>query len=322
MTQQAPSLTSPLRGQWFSWLDKLATPLQTALQDVVQGSSGPRQAKDWLNGTPVRHRMHPAMVIVPLGAWTTGAVLDLLDALSAEPKYRAGADAAVVLGLVGSVPAALAGLADWMDTFEHQRRVGMAHAGLNSLAVGLYLSSLGMRLAGEKHRGAARALAGLGYGVGALGGALGGELVYTLGVNVPHTVYPKPPADWTDVLASADLPSGKPVVVEVGRVPVLLLRQGGQVFALEEWCPHAGGPLAEGTFEGDTVTCPWHGSCFRLSDGRPLHGPAAVNAPTFEVREEGGRLSVRPAHEAKDWPPPPAAAHGRPQLEPGSGRPA
>ncbi len=86
-------------------------------------------------------------------------------------------------------------------------------------------------------------IAALGYGTVMLGGALGGELVYNLGVNVPWTLYPKLPNEWVDVLASDALPEGKRLVVDVDRVPVLLYRLGGEIYAVEAWCPHAGGPL-------------------------------------------------------------------------------
>ncbi len=96
------------------------------------------------------------------------------------------------------------------------------------------------------------------------------------------------------------------MVVEDGRVPVMLLRRDGQIYAVEAWCPHAGGPLVEGVFEGATVECPWHQSCFRLDDGAPLNGPASAPLRTFAVVEREGRLLVRPSDESKMWPPAPA----------------
>jgi nitrite reductase/ring-hydroxylating ferredoxin subunit len=130
-----------------------------------------------------------------------------------------------------------------------------------------------------------------------LSGLLGGELVYTLGVNVPHTLFPTPPEGFTDVLAVSELSDDSPVVVEVGRVPVLLLRHAGEVLAVQERCPHAGGPLSEGTFDGDVVECPWHQSRFCLRDGAPLQGPASVPLRTFDVMERGGRIFVKPSIE-------------------------
>lgn len=303
MTRQAATLSSLFEGDKFRWLDRVAEPLQDAALRLFQTPAG-REAKKWLNGTPLRHRVHPALIIVPLGAWTTAALLDCLDARGGDRGPERGADAAVAFGVVGALPTAAAGLADWADLHGHPRRVGALHALLNTTALALYGTSLGLRAANK--RGPARATAALGYGVVMLGGALGGELVYTLGVNVPVTLYPKPPNAWVDVLASPELMEGARRVVEVERVPTLLLRHGGQVYAVEAWCPHAGGPLGEGEFAGPVVTCPWHGSRFDLMDGRPLEGPASVPLRTYAVRESGDRIAVRPDYEGQSWPPPPA----------------
>jgi len=293
MAQQAPTLSSPIAGERFAWLDKLAAPLQQGAHAVFRAGEAGRMAKNWLNGVPVRHRVHPALVAIPLGAWTTAAVLDVLDGVSSDDTYQAAADAAILLGIVGAVPTVAAGLADWVDTYDHQRRVGMAHALVNSTALALYGASLALRAGGNRTAG--RALGGLAFGAVSLGGALGGE----------------PRDEYVDILASDALVEGTPLVVEDGRVPVLLLRRDGQVYAVEAWCPHVGGPLGDGTFEGLTVECPWHQSCFRLDDGRPLNGPAAAPLRTFVVQERDGRILVRPSDEGKTWPPAPAPPRER-----------
>ncbi len=310
MTKQATTLSSPLEDQRFAWLDALADPLQKAWHGIFRANDATMKAKSILNGQPIKHRVHPAIIIVPLGAWATGAFLDVLDATRGgagkESGFRAGADASVVLGLVGAMPAAVAGLADWVDTYDQHRRVGMAHVVLNSVSLALYAGSLGLRLAGEERRGAARALGFVALGVVTLSGALGGELVYNLGVNVPHILYPKAPDEWTDVIAADDLPEGARRLVDVNGVPILLYRFIGDVLAVEAWCPHAGGPLYEGTFDGAEVECPWHQSRFDLRDGAPTQGPASSPLRTFAVREEGGRIAVRPSFEGQEWPPAPA----------------
>jgi nitrite reductase/ring-hydroxylating ferredoxin subunit len=65
------------------------------------------------------------------------------------------------------------------------------------------------------------------------------------------------------------------------------------VSALHDVCGHMGGPLHEGAIENGCVTCPWHGSVFRLSDGSVVHGPGTAPQPVYEVRRAGGRVSVR-----------------------------
>ncbi len=321
MAQQAPTLSSPIAGTRFAWLDQLAAPLQRGVYAVFRAGEAGRVAKRWLNGVPLRHRVHPALVAIPIGAWTTAMVLDVLDGCSAGDTYQAAADAAILLGIVGAVPTVAAGLSDWVDTYDHQRRVGMAHALVNSTALALYGASLALRADGKRTAG--RVLGGLAFGTVSLGGALGGELVYNLGIGVTFLLYPKPRDASVDVMASDALVEGTPLVVEDERVPVLLLRRDGQVYAVEAWCPHVGGPLIDGAFEGLTVECPWHQSCFRIDDGRPLNGPASAPLRTFAVEERDGRILVRPSDEGKTWPPPPAppqkqpvgagAQHGAPQ---------
>lgn len=313
MTKQAWTVTTPLESKAFAWLDSIAEPLQNGVHAVFRAGELGQKAKNWMNGTPIRHRLHPALVAIPLGAWTTATLLDALEILSDDETrregYAASADAAVLFGILGVLPSAATGLADWVDTYDQQRRVGTAHALLNSTALTLYIASWMLRRGGARGWGQALSLAG--YSVAGIGAALGGELVYGLGVNVTHLLFPRAPDEFTDVLSIDDLPANKPVVVEVGRVPVLLLRQGSEIYAVQNWCPHAGGALSDGEIEGSEVVCPLHGSRFCLSDGAPLDGPASAPLRTFEVREQNGRIAVRPSHEAQSWPPAPEPPKGK-----------
>jgi len=298
MEKPAATLASPLARPAFAWLDRVAEPLQATAGGLMRGSATGLRVKSLLNGTPFRHRLHPAIVTAPLGAWTTAVVLDALEGAVSQgnrPGMRAAADAAIAFGLLSSLPAALTGVADWVDTNGRPRRVGVAHALLNIAALGCFGTSLALRLGGA--RGPAKAVSGLGFGVVTLSAMLGGELVFNLGVNVPHTLFPTPPEGFTDVLAASELAEGMPRVVEAGRVPVLLLRHEGEVLAVQEWCPHLGGPLSEGVFDGDVVECPWHQSRFCLRDGTPLQGPASVPLRTFDVMERAGRIYIKPAIE-------------------------
>ncbi len=78
-----------------------------------------------------------------------------------------------------------------------------------------------------------------------------------------------------------------------GGIPVLLVKRNGRIFALAEKCSHLGGPLSEGRFDGETVTCPWHGSQFRIEDGEVVAGPATYQQPCLEVRVRDGEVQVR-----------------------------
>jgi len=52
------------------------------------------------------------------------------------------------------------------------------------------------------------------------------------------------------------------------------------------------GPLSDGELTDGCLTCPWHGSVFRVADGAVVRGPATVLQPAFEVREADGAMHV------------------------------
>lgn len=89
----------------------------------------------------------------------------------------------------------------------------------------------------------------------------------------------------------ADVAPGTGKIVVVDRREIALFNVGGTFYALDNTCPHQGGPLAEGWIEDETVTCPWHAWCFRLRDGKMTLGDyASVDA--FDVQVEGDDVRV------------------------------
>lgn len=70
------------------------------------------------------------------------------------------------------------------------------------------------------------------------------------------------------------VPVGNMKQFYVGESEILVVNFGSQVFCLAGRCTHAGAPLAEGTLNGDVLTCPWHGSQFNVTNGSVVHGPA------------------------------------------------
>jgi nitrite reductase/ring-hydroxylating ferredoxin subunit/uncharacterized membrane protein len=267
------------------WLDTVAATMEQAFEPLL-GEDAPRGPRDFLYGTWLGHSLHAAVIAVPVGAWTASMIFDLLG----EDRT---ADLTLGLGLVGAAGAAVTGAAQWQDTTNEEapRRLGALHALLNVAATGLMAGSWLLRRQGR--RGSGVALSTLGLGVNAASAWLGGELAYELGIGVNHAAFEKPPTKWTDVAAVRGLVDGKPRRVEVDGTPVLLLRRGDRIQAIGATCPHLGGPLDEGTIEGDTVTCPWHGSVFSLDDGSLIHGPAMMPVAAYEVRVEDGRVAIR-----------------------------
>lgn len=278
-------LTQRMAGK-MAWLDPIADAMHKAY-DPVLGQEGPRAVRDALNGVWLGHPLHPAVVSAPIGFWMASLALDFAG------EERA-ADLTLKLGLLGAGAAAATGAAQWQDTVnrQHPRRIGALHALLNTGATALYGLSLLKRTQGQRRAGRTLSLAG--FAVANVSAWLGGDLAYDLGVGVNHTAFEEPPTEWTDVAAEADLPeAGRPIRVEANGVAVLLIRRQGRIEAVANTCPHLGGPLHEGTIEGDTVICPWHGSVFCLSDGKLRHGPATAPLMAYETKVEGGRVLLR-----------------------------
>jgi nitrite reductase/ring-hydroxylating ferredoxin subunit/uncharacterized membrane protein len=267
------------------WLDGVADAMHKAFTPVL-GQDAPRTPRDLLYGTWLGHPLHPAVIVMPIGFWSSTMVFDLVG------EERA-ADLSLKLGLVTALGAAATGAAQWQDTVnvEKPRRLGALHAALNIAATGLYAGSWLLRRQGN--RGAGVALSTVGLGVNGFSAWLGGDLAYDLGIGVDRTAFERSLPNWTDVLAETDLPDKTPKRVTAADVPVLLYRQDGEIFAISATCTHLGGPLDEGEIDGETVTCPWHGSVFCLRDGKLRHGPATMPEPSFEVRVQDGRIAVR-----------------------------
>ena len=105
------------------------------------------------------------------------------------------------------------------------------------------------------------------------------------------------PNTWTPVISLSELLEEELTSVDVEGQPVLLFRMGERVSAVGGRCTHQGMPLASGNvdFLGSEpiVTCPAHGSQFRLDDGRVVRSPAQSPLPRFETRIVDGGVEVR-----------------------------
>ena len=264
-------------------LDRVAKPLAEAVTKLVE----PRPRKDLLSGTWLGHPLHPMLTDIPIGSWTSAFVLDLFGGRAS----RKAADALIAIGVVTALPTAAAGLSDWSDTMGEERRIGVAHAAGNVVALACYTSSLVLRRRGKRFKGVAVSMAGA--AAATVGGYLGGHLTYRQGVNVDHNAWRHGSDEWTPVMADADLLEGQPTTARVDDEDVLLVRGPAGITAIGDVCGHAGGPLHEGYMAEGCVTCPWHGSIFRLSDGGVVHGPATGPQPAYDVRVADGQVSVR-----------------------------
>ncbi len=89
----------------------------------------------------------------------------------------------------------------------------------------------------------------------------------------------------------ADLDPGSCVSVEVNGRWVALFNVEGRVYAMDNTCPHAGGPLGEGTLTGDIVECPWHSWRYNVRTGQRVGNPDFC-VECFEVRVVGDQVQV------------------------------
>jgi nitrite reductase/ring-hydroxylating ferredoxin subunit len=97
--------------------------------------------------------------------------------------------------------------------------------------------------------------------------------------------------EYIPVAQVADVAPGSALAVTVEGREIALFNVAGSFYALDNTCPHQGGPLAEGWIEGVTVTCPWHAWCFGLADGKMTLGDfGSVDA--FDVRIDAQTVSI------------------------------
>jgi nitrite reductase/ring-hydroxylating ferredoxin subunit len=271
-------------------LADLAEPLDDHAESVQEAVNAvPQPVRDVLDGVWFGNPLHPALTDVPLGAWTTALVLDLVGSESA--------DDALAVGIVGALPAALTGLNDWSHLKDDSRRIGIVHALLNTAGLTLNVASFVARRGG--HRGLGRTLSGIAYAGTAISAHLGGHLSFGLGVRVNRTAFESPRDRYAPVCEESELNGGKLVGVELEGESVVVSRseETGEVCAISARCSHLGGPLDEGKRDGDTVVCPWHGSRFDLCSGEVRGGPAVYPQPRYEARVRAGKVEIRAAKD-------------------------
>ena len=284
----------------FAVLDRLSEvstfdkPLETA-RTAVGKTLRPQALKDVLHGTWLGHPLHPVIAMVPVGTWLSAGILDAL------PPARPAATALIGTGVAASLPAAMAGAADWSEQDDAVRRLGAVHAVANTVALGLYVGSLVARGKGNGTLGRVLSYSGLGLAAGSA--AIGGHMSYAQSSGANHSVASarQLTTDWIDLGPLDDLPEGRPALRtgEGQGTPVALavVRRGTRVSAFVNSCAHVGGPLAEGDVEEvrgvDCLVCPWHGSAFDLDTGQPRRGPASSAQEQLEVKFEAGRVFGR-----------------------------
>ena len=277
----------PLAGLW----NGIATVSDAVYRAL--GSPG-KLLQDFLNGSWLGHSLHPVLTDVVVGGATMVIFLDILRIFFHVDGLENATSWALGLTVVAGVGTILTGLTDFKDTATgDERNVTGMHGVINIIAIVIFFISLLQRLGGGHD--AAFWVALLAYLIISVGAFIGGHVVFKYGYMVNHNAFSsgKKAREYTPILPAAELSEETPTKAMLGPTALVLVRRGDVVFALKETCSHAGGPLSQGTLEGDTIICPWHASAFRLSDGAVRHGPAATRQVTYRARISGDQVEVQ-----------------------------
>lgn len=278
-----------------NWLEGFSDGLQKFVGGTFRVGGPPlRWLKNLSHGTWFGHPLHPAATDIPVGAWLGTLIFDIIWLIDNRSSSLAVAsNILLIIGLAGAVVSVLTGTIDWNDTYGKERRVGITHGIVNTIATLVYVVALVLRLTGHQFSGFI--LSTVGLVILLLGAYLGGELVFGKGTQVNHTAWQEAPEDFVEVAEEAAVEENKLFRAQANGMPVLLVRLKGTIYAIASTCTHAGGPLDEGTLEGDVVICPWHASRFCVRNGEVRGGPATFPQTRFEVRVRAGKVEVRRA---------------------------
>ena len=97
--------------------------------------------------------------------------------------------------------------------------------------------------------------------------------------------------EFVKVAKLSQIPPGTARECSVNGREVAVFNIAGVPHAVDAYCPHQGGPLADGYIEGTVVTCPWHAWCFDVTTGKMTIGDLQL-IDTFDARVEGDDICV------------------------------
>jgi len=99
-------------------------------------------------------------------------------------------------------------------------------------------------------------------------------------------------AKFVRVASKSEIADQSAKSVEVEGKTIALFNLGGEFYAIDNTCTHRGGPLCEGTIEGDEVECPWHGAHFSIKTGDVKAPPAMDNVTHYPVQVSGDDIEI------------------------------
>ena len=99
-------------------------------------------------------------------------------------------------------------------------------------------------------------------------------------------------ADFVTVAKIDDIKEGEGKVVQANGKTIALFNVDGNFHAIDNTCKHQGGPLGEGTCDGQVVTCPWHGWQYNVTTGVNVAN-AQIKVASYEVKVDGEEVKVK-----------------------------
>jgi uncharacterized membrane protein/nitrite reductase/ring-hydroxylating ferredoxin subunit len=271
--------------------------------------------KDFLEGKPLRHPLHPMLVHFPIGLFLLSLLLDLVSLVfPSVPNLVRDSFYAMLLGVITALIAAVPGFVDYTDIrSDHPaKRTATTHLTLNLIVVALYGINLGVRsslLVDPKIQMVPLILSLIAIALLSVSGYLGGRLVYDDGIGVGRHKRRTPTPENTLHLSATNVANDGNLVfvpipeadrlgeretlrVEIDGQVITIAKIDENVYAFQEFCTHRFGPLSEGDFQDFNVQCPWHNSCFDVRTGKVTQGPAKVDLKSFKVVTRDGKICV------------------------------
>jgi nitrite reductase/ring-hydroxylating ferredoxin subunit/uncharacterized membrane protein len=248
------------------------------------------------------HPIHPILIAFPLAFFIGTLVFDVLAWIYDDAGLWITAYYLEIAGVVGALIAAIPGIIDLYGTVPPKssaRKRGIKHGLINVTATVLFAAIWFYKNKEDISHQLVIAVEAIGVVLLAIGGWLGGTLVYRnqIGVDLRYADAGK----WSELhiregaspfrVASTDeLKVNQMKLIHVKGKRIVLGRTEQGYVAFDDHCPHRGGSLAGGAMICGTVQCPWHGSQFDVVNGSVKAGPAKTNIATYTVQEENGSV--------------------------------
>lgn len=99
--------------------------------------------------------------------------------------------------------------------------------------------------------------------------------------------------NFTKAALTKDIQDGSGITVELEGKSIAVFNSNGKFYAIDNTCKHRGGPLGEGSLDGNVVTCPWHGWQFDITNGNCVTNPAGkINGYALKIEGENILIEI------------------------------